>query len=196
MPAREFIRVPITRKLLTRIFSKIKVSTEHFYKGVPCWEWIAALSNKGYGEFHYIDTDHRAHRVIYQLFVAPIPPELESDHLCRNRRCVNPVHIEPVTGYENQLRGEGVGAVNARKTHCPRGHQLPLKPNTCRAGERECKTCSKHRSRPSKAQIKEEHRKFMSLPYDHPRRVHRRRVVKLAARRRRAAKKGELTGSG
>ncbi len=69
------------------------------------------------------------HRVFYEELIGPIPEELVLDHLCRNTRCVNPDHLEPVTLKENLLRGRGAAANNARKTHCLRGHELS-KPNT------------------------------------------------------------------
>jgi hypothetical protein len=83
-----------------------------------------------------------AHRWAYHHLVAPVSADLEIDHLCRNRGCVNPAHLEPVTSRENKLRGYGAAAKNARKTECKRGH--PFTPeNTGRTGGggRYCKQC-------------------------------------------------------
>lgn len=86
-----------------------------------CWLWTGALSPNGYGTF---GSGGSAHRIIYELLKDPIPIGLQLDHLCRTRHCVNPDHLQPITVRENILRGEGFAAINARKTHCVRGHEF------------------------------------------------------------------------
>lgn len=112
-----------------------------------CWPWKASYGSAGYGQFSP-DTSHRrgpkgAHRVAYELTVGPVPEGLELDHLCRNRACCNPAHLEPVTHRENVARSPvALSAINARKTHCKRGHSLS-EDNVYRVkrGWRQCKTC-------------------------------------------------------
>jgi hypothetical protein len=108
-----------------------------------CWQWQRPLDN-GYGRFWVDGQTVLAHRYSYEIHVGSIPDGLHLDHLCRNRGCVNPAHLEPVTLAVNVLRGEGLSAVNARKTVCKHGHPLtddnvyvtPRGSRTCRACQR------------------------------------------------------------
>lgn len=93
-----------------------------------CWIWLGCIESYGYGRVsarHNGKAEHRyAHRVFYLRFKGEIKPPLLIDHLCRVRCCVNPDHLELVTNRDNILRGIGLTAINARKTHCMRGHVL------------------------------------------------------------------------
>ena len=83
-----------------------------------------------------------AHRLVWEEFVGPIPDGMELDHVCRNRGCFNPDHLEPVTCRENLLRGETLAAQNAAKTHCHKGHPFDER-NTgpTATGARRCRAC-------------------------------------------------------
>jgi len=108
-----------------------------------CWEWVAARNNGGYGKFTISRTGWMlAHRWSYLHYVGPVPDGLQLDHLCRNRACVRPDHLEAVTAQVNLLRGKTVAASNAAKTHCPRGHELAGANLYRRSdGRRECRAC-------------------------------------------------------
>jgi hypothetical protein len=122
-----------------------------------CWEWTAAKTN-GYGVIQAGPPRRGnllAHRVSYELCIGPIPEGLTIDHLCRNKGCVNPKHLEPVTMAENLRRGNGVAAVNRRKTHCVHGHPFDAE-NTdwAKDGSRSCRACSQRAARENWAKRK------------------------------------------
>ena len=104
-----------------------------------CWLWTGCTNNDGYGSIRIGGKNVRAHRVSYYLFKGRIKKGLEIDHICRVRNCINPNHLRQITTKENILAGVGAGAQNARKTHCPQGHEYPpRKPGK----DRHCRPCN------------------------------------------------------
>ena len=118
--------------------------------GQGCWNWKGPKSGIGYGGFNIYGKKFRAHRFSYELVKGNIPEGLELDHLCRNKLCVNPSHLEAVTQRINQLRGNGIWGTNARKTHCVRGHLLAgdnvyYRTQKGKLSGRRCRTCERIR---------------------------------------------------
>ena len=110
-----------------------------------CWLWIGCCDPGGYGQF-WSRGPKLAHRIAYQALVGPVLPPLELDHLCRNRPCVRVDHLEIVTRAQNVHRGSGLTALNARKTHCLRGHPFDFINTYMRSDGkgRECRACHRH----------------------------------------------------
>lgn len=107
---------------------------ERFFKFVgqksydECWNWTGVINPAGYGMLSIgvrADNDEPAHRVSWVLFNGKLIPDgLVIDHLCRNRKCCNPTHLRVCTFRENVMCGISPSALNAKKTHCKRGHSL------------------------------------------------------------------------
>jgi hypothetical protein len=106
-----------------------------------CWEWIAGTDHGGYGRFRHEQRTAMAHRVAYGFLVGPIEDGLHVDHLCRNRKCVNPDHMDLVTNEENIRRGFGPNHFHSLKTHCPEGHPYDGYNLKMENGKRRCRVC-------------------------------------------------------
>lgn len=112
-----------------------------------CWQWRRSLDSNGYGLIRVAGKTQKAHRVVYELEVGPIREGLVLDHVCRNRGCVNPTHLEVVTQQVNILRGEGLAAVQVQRTHCPKGHAYDDVNTIVYGGRRYCGECKRDRRR-------------------------------------------------
>ena len=147
---------PTSRTCEERFWSKV-----NFNSNKGCWLWTGGTrGDSGYGSFSVSSNKKKrtlaSHRVAYELIIGNIPIGLTLDHLCRIRHCVNPFHLEPVSIRENVLRGQGLPAQNARKSHCRHGHLLsedniyrpPGKPR------RNCRKCAEYRKREKLSQRK------------------------------------------
>lgn len=114
-----------------------------------CWEWQGQL-RYGYGKTHVSGVQYSAHRWFYERFVGPIPEGLQIDHLCRNRKCVAPWHLEAVTALENSRRKHAARQFGADKEFCTRGHRMTAENTYIYQPEgepprRHCRDCIKHR---------------------------------------------------
>lgn len=112
-----------------------------------CWLWGQAVSDNGYGVIRRNGRLWKSHCWVYSQMVGPIPTGMDLDHLCRNRSCCNPDHLEPVTRSENLHRGEGaVVSLMCKHGHWKLGDNLFLDPKTQR---RFCRTCGRRIKRES-----------------------------------------------
>lgn len=115
----------------TRFHSKFTTSR-------GCFLWQGPLDKDGYGTFYLRRRSRRAHRVAWYDAYGEIPEGLVVNHKCMSRSCVNPQHLELVTVRDNSLRdSRSSGAINARKTHCPKGHEY----DRVYSGQRYCSIC-------------------------------------------------------
>ena len=111
----------------------------------PCWLWQGAKDKDGYGRARIGSVIRRAH-IITCMLTNKLPPSLmESDHLCRNRPCCNPDHIEFVTHRVNMERSDRLasGKINRAKTHCPSGHPYTMENTKLFRGSRRCRECER-----------------------------------------------------
>jgi len=116
----------LTRTEIDRIFNKIEVDPV-----TECWNWTANKTPSGYGIIWFHGKNESPHRLLYAWRIGPLPrgngrdiPQI--DHIvCSNPSCCNPGHLILTSLIENVLRSDAIPAVNARKTHCKRGHKLP-----------------------------------------------------------------------
>lgn len=114
------------------------------HKTPTCWEWVGAITSRGYGAIGYKKKIMQAHRLSL-IFVGRDPGELHVLHKCDNKKCVNPQHLFVGTHNDNMrdmaAKGRSISP-NLFKTHCPKGHAY-TEENTYRdnQGWRKCRTC-------------------------------------------------------
>ena len=141
-------------RLPERFWKKVRVSAS------GCWDWTGGKHTDGYGVLGVKGKHWYAHRFAYWHLVGEIPPGLTCDHLCRNRSCANPSHIEIVSNAENIRRGESPAARNLRKTHCVHGHAFSDENTYWRSDGtgRMCRACTRARVNRLQAQSRERRR--------------------------------------
>ena len=107
-----------------------------------CIEWNGTITKCGYGQIRLDGKLFYVHRVAYTLYHGSIPKGLQIDHLCRNRKCFNPEHLEAVTNKENSIRGlTGSNNKQSKQTHCIRGHEFNESNTRIYNGKRKCLKC-------------------------------------------------------
>ena len=153
MPAKGWRADPVERLL-----SKTQQSDD------GCWVWTGATTGRtNYGQTRLEGVKMTAHRAMWTVLVGPIGSGVELDHLCRNRLCVNPDHLEPVTPRTNWERGEAPSSVAQRTNTCKRGHPLSgdnLVPwQLENRGRRQCKACQRENQRRWKERNRDEARR-------------------------------------
>ena len=116
------------------------------YKIKPnmCWEWIGSTRG-GYSQFWFMGINILGHKFSYEFFNGHIPKGMTVDHICRNKLCVNPFHLDLVTRRENVLRGTNQIMKNATKTHCPNNHEYSGDNLKFTKMGRVCATCARFR---------------------------------------------------
>lgn len=138
---------PFTEKERAVLRAKVFIGPFNEKLGSNCWEFLGGHT-RGYSHVRWATYAGGLHRIVYMRLVSWLETEQHLDHLCRNRGCVNPEHLEVVTLVENVRRGEGITAKNTEKTHCPKGHEYtPENTYLYKGKHRHCRTCVNERNK-------------------------------------------------
>lgn len=183
---------PPENKLIDRYLNEMvddlyrRFETKFIAAENDCWNWTSQQDGKGYGRFMLLGKPRLAYRVAYELYCESIPDGMYLDHLCRNPKCVNPGHLEPVSLAENTRRGQSAQVTkdrHASQTHCKRGHPLSGDNLYAAPKQRVCRTCRAERKREYRAQLR------LRTPDEREHRVNARNAEAI----RRAARKGRVS---
>jgi len=137
---------PLDADALARFMAKVEINDL-----TGCHVWTACIASNGYGRVNVGGKNRVAHRVAYATLVGEIPEGMYLDHLCKNRACVNPDHLEVVTHDENMARGAW-----AQMTHCVNGHEFTDENTFVQHGKyRGCRTCRNESVRKTRARQRE-----------------------------------------
>jgi hypothetical protein len=134
-----------------RLLSRVVLEDENFPEN-GCWLWQDALTDRGYASFRIRRRTYNAHRWLYEWKYGSLPDDIQLDHLCRTRRCINWTHLEPLTQKQHSLRTPENSGWFTTPTRCKHGHELtPENIYTYRTSDghthQHCRTCRRERQR-------------------------------------------------
>lgn len=131
----------MTQPAIERFLEKINISSS------GCWEWTGCITGRGYGQLKINGKMILIHRYIYEYYYGQICPDLVIHHECENKKCCNINHLKQISNKENILAGTAQSAINARKTHCKRGHEFTTRNTYLHTQGRSCRICRRENKR-------------------------------------------------
>lgn len=143
-PNREAVsgEIHYSKSDLKRFWSKVEITPE-------CWNWKGACSKNGYGQFYLAGKHALAHRSSFEIRGEYLPSDMVVDHICKNKKCVNPIHLRIVTKQINTIENsESLPALNAAKDRCKNGHLFEegnIYWHGPKKDKRECLICKKEK---------------------------------------------------
>lgn len=141
------IQSHLNRKEISKIFKKIYINPKS-----DCWEWLGYKNTAGYGRYHVAHKPAYTHRMMYAWIYGPIPTGRGRnvpvvDHICKNKSCCNPAHLQLIPNIKNIESGNGLSVIESKQTHCIRGHLLPPSKGFGNGKRRNCPQCQAIRQR-------------------------------------------------